>query len=209
MIGRCRMSTAAWPRRQRLVDGSPWGRPQCQPAAVQDCAEQREWVDHARATSPASLQLMLIARTSRLKTPPPPTPPPGVGPPPPPPQPLLTTSSIRPRGQPAVASPLSRPPSSGVQLLPPARQASSRRQPRLGLHASTTRVAFVQPRANTWISSPCVSTDSQRPFAFTRRLSGAVNVNVAPEQSPRARPRKRVAPLTDFPSAANLPSTTW
>src|SRR3954447_11354419 len=98
MIGRCRMSTAAWPRRQRLLDGSPWGRPQCQPAAVQECAAQRELADHARATSPASLQLVLIARTSRLKTPPPPPPPPGVAPPPPPPQPLLTTSSIRPRG---------------------------------------------------------------------------------------------------------------
>src|SRR3954454_24126083 len=98
MIGRCRMSTEAWPSRQRLVDGSPWGRPQCQPAAVQECAAQREWLDHARATSPASLQLVLIARTSRLKTPPPP---PRVGPPPPPPQPLLTPSSIRPRRQPA------------------------------------------------------------------------------------------------------------
>ena len=96
-----------------------------------------------------------------------------------------------------------------MQLRPPARQARNARQPRLALHASTTRVAFVQPRANTWISSPCVSTDSQRPFGFTWRLSGAVNVNVAAEQSPRARPRKRVVPLTDFPSAANLPSTTW
>ena len=96
-----------------------------------------------------------------------------------------------------------------MQLRPPARHASSARQPRLALHASTTRVAFVQPRANTWTSSPCVSTDSQRPFGFTWRLSGAVNVNVAAEQSPRARPRKRVVPLTDFPSAANLPSTTW
>ena len=127
-------------------------------------------------------------------------------------QPLLTTSSIRDRrGQPTLASPLSRPPSSGVQLRPPARQLerASARQPRLALHASTTRVAFVQPRANTWTSSPCVSTDSQRPFGFTWRLSGAVNLNVAAEQSPRARPRKRVVPLTDFPSAANLPSTTW
>ena len=101
----------------------------------------------------------------------------------PPPQPLLTTSSSRPRGQPTLASPLSRPPSSGVQLRPPARQARNARQPRLALHASTTRVAFVQPRANTSISSPCVSTDSQRPFGFTWRLSGAVNVNVAAEQS--------------------------
>ena len=96
-----------------------------------------------------------------------------------------------------------------MQLRPPARHASSARQPRLALHASTTRVAFVQPRANTWTSSPCVSTGSQRPFGFTWRLSGAVNVNVAAEQSPRARPRKRVVPLTDFPSAANRPSTTW
>src|SRR4051794_28333238 len=106
MIGRCRMSTAAWPRRQRLVDGSPWGRPQCQPQAVQGWAAQRELSDHARAPSPASLALGVTARTSRLKTPPPPPPPPGVAPPPPPPQPLLTTSSIRPRGQPALASPL-------------------------------------------------------------------------------------------------------
>ena len=36
MIGRCRMSTAACPRRQRLRAGSPCGRPQCQPAALQE-----------------------------------------------------------------------------------------------------------------------------------------------------------------------------
>ena len=151
---------------------------------------------HARATPRATPQPTLIASTESVA---------GAVPPH---DFFVTTSSIRPRGQPTLASPLSRPPSSGVQLRPPARQDRNARQPRLALHASTTRVAFVQPRANTWISSPWVSTDSQRPFGFTWRLSGAVNVNVAAEQS-RARPRKRVVPRTDFPLAANRPSTTW
>ena len=104
----------------------PCGRPQCQPAAVQECAGSASC--RTRRAPRSRLAAAGVDRPHVEAEPPPP--------PPPLPLPawarhrrrtaLLTTSSIRPRGQPTLASPLSRPPSSGVQLRPPARQAAAR-----------------------------------------------------------------------------------
>ena len=84
-------------------------------------------------------------------------------------------------------------------------------QSRSARQASTTRVASVQPvrRAKTLTSSRSSSSDSQVPLDFARRFSSARNPISTAEQSSRARPRKRVKPVTKRPSAVNCPSTTW